>query len=247
MFKLDEIWWLVTPQNPHKILKPATYKERINNCKIISKNRPIKIKEIEKKINSKYTYKSLNYILNHYPNIKFFWLMGADNLINFHKWQNWKQIFNEISVVVFKRHGYNTMALKSIVCRTFSQVPTGTVDLTTTRHSFLRCSATDEAAAKRGFKLGLPSISGGVPMQRKHILHVSNASLNCVVKEIRCSCWFLLICAIFSGCCCRRARAASTRAARTARATALAAVGPRATPSARASPSRSRRGCGGSA
>tara|TARA_Y100000590_G_scaffold274881_1_gene308613 strand:- start:681 stop:1256 length:576 start_codon:yes stop_codon:yes gene_type:complete len=120
MFKLDEIWWLVTPQNPHKILKPATYKERINNCKIISKNRPIKIKEIEKKINSKYTYKSLNYILNHYPNIKFFWLMGADNLINFHKWQNWKQIFNEISVVVFKRHGYNTMALKSIVCRTFS-------------------------------------------------------------------------------------------------------------------------------
>tara|TARA_B100000686_G_C16721511_1_gene935245 strand:- start:1428 stop:1700 length:273 start_codon:yes stop_codon:yes gene_type:complete len=46
--------------------------------------------------------------------------MGADNLINFHKWQNWKQIFNEISVVVFKRHGYNTMALKSIVCRTFS-------------------------------------------------------------------------------------------------------------------------------
>ena len=120
MFKLDEIWWLVTPQNPHKILKPATYKERIKNCKIISKNRPIKIKEIEKKINSKYTYKSLNYILNHYPNIKFFWLMGADNLINFHKWQNWKQIFNEISVVVFKRHGYNTMALKSIVCRTFS-------------------------------------------------------------------------------------------------------------------------------
>ena len=120
MFKLDEIWWLVTPQNPHKILKPATYKERINNCKIISKNRPIKIKEIEKKINSKYTYKSLDYILNHYPNIKFFWLMGADNLINFHKWQKWKQIFNEISVVVFKRHGYNTMALKSIAFRTFS-------------------------------------------------------------------------------------------------------------------------------
>ena len=120
MFKLDEIWWLVTPQNPHKILKPATYKERIKNCKIISKNRPIKIKEIEKKINSKYTYKSLDYILNHYPNIKFFWLMGADNLINFHKWQKWKQIFNEISVVVFKRHGYNTIALKSIAFRTFS-------------------------------------------------------------------------------------------------------------------------------
>ena len=40
--------------------------------------------------------------------------MGADNLINFHKWQKWRQIFNEISIVVFKRHGYNIKALKSI-------------------------------------------------------------------------------------------------------------------------------------
>ena len=106
-FRLNEIWWLVTPQNPLKISKPATYKERIVNCKKISKGKPIIIKEIEKNINSKYTYKTLNYLLNNYTNIKFFWLMGADNLINFHKWQKWRQIFKEISIVVFKRHGYN--------------------------------------------------------------------------------------------------------------------------------------------
>ena len=53
MFKLDEIWWLVTPQNPLKITKPATYKERVSNCKEISKNLPISIKEFEKKNNSK--------------------------------------------------------------------------------------------------------------------------------------------------------------------------------------------------
>ena len=46
--------------------------------------------------------------------------MGADNLINFHKWQKWRQIFKEISIVVFKRHGYNNQALKSIACKTFS-------------------------------------------------------------------------------------------------------------------------------
>ena len=46
--------------------------------------------------------------------------MGADNLINFHQWQKWKQIFKEISVVVFKRHGYNTKALKSNTYKTFS-------------------------------------------------------------------------------------------------------------------------------
>ena len=120
VLKLDEIWWVVTPQNPLKISKPATYKERINNCKKITKNSPIIVKEIEKKIKSKYTYETLEYIINHYSNIKFFWLMGADNLINFHKWQKWKKIFDEISIVVFKRHGYNNKALKSIALKTYS-------------------------------------------------------------------------------------------------------------------------------
>ena len=45
--------------------------------------------------------------------------MGADNLVNFHKWQYWKKIFNKISVVIFKRHGYNSAALKSITSNTF--------------------------------------------------------------------------------------------------------------------------------
>ena len=120
LLQINEIWWLVTPQNPLKISEPATYQERIENCKEISKDRPILIKEIEKKINSKYTYQTLDYLLNHYTNIKFFWIMGADNLINFHKWQKWRQIFQEISIVVFKRHGYNNQALKSIACRTFN-------------------------------------------------------------------------------------------------------------------------------
>ena len=120
MLQLHEIWWLVTPQNPIKISKPATYQERIKNCKEISKGKPITIKEIEKNINSNYTYKTLEYLLNHYTNIKFFWLMGADNLIYFHKWQQWRKIFKKIYIVVFKRHGYNSNALKSIACKTFS-------------------------------------------------------------------------------------------------------------------------------
>tara|TARA_Y100001970_G_C14102511_1_gene786282 strand:+ start:301 stop:876 length:576 start_codon:yes stop_codon:yes gene_type:complete len=120
LLQLDEVWWLVTPQNPLKIYKPATYNERLKNCKNITKNSPIIIKEIEKKINSNYTYQTLNYILKHYSNIKFFWIMGADNLINFHKWQKWKKIFDEISIVVFKRHGYNIKALKSIANKTFN-------------------------------------------------------------------------------------------------------------------------------
>ena len=121
ILKLDEIWWLVTPQNPLKISKPATYEERIKNCSSIAKGHPIKITEIEKKINSKYSYESINFIQNHYKNIKFFWLMGADNLINFHKWEKWNNIFKDISIVVFKRHGYNNKALNSLALKKFFQ------------------------------------------------------------------------------------------------------------------------------
>ena len=116
---LKEIWWLVTPQNPLKISSPATYEQRLKNCRKIVKNHPILIKEIEKKINSKYSFYTLEYLHHHYSNIKFYWLMGADNLVNFHQWQNWRQFFNQISIVVFRRHGYNNAALKSKASKTY--------------------------------------------------------------------------------------------------------------------------------
>ena len=119
ILKLDEVWWLVTPKNPLKISEPASYVERVDNCKKITRNFPIKIQEIEKNIHSDYSYKTINYILKHYNNIKFFWLMGADNLINFHKWEKWQKIFNNMSIVIFRRHGYNTKALKSIASQKF--------------------------------------------------------------------------------------------------------------------------------
>ena len=120
LLQLDEIWWLVTPQNPLKISKPATYEERLRNCKKITKNFPIKILEVEKNINSKYSYQTIKYLIQYYKNIKFFWLMGADNLVNFHQWQKWQSIFNIITIVIFRRHGYNTNALKSIAAKKFS-------------------------------------------------------------------------------------------------------------------------------
>ena len=114
ILKLDEIWWLVTPQNPLKINQPASYKDRVKNCKLIAKKHPIKIKEIEKKINSRFSYETIKYLNGHYKNIKFFWLMGADNLINFHKWQNAKKIFQEIPIVVFRRYGYNDKGIEKL-------------------------------------------------------------------------------------------------------------------------------------
>jgi len=62
ILSLDEIWWLITPQNPLKISKPASYEERLKNCNIISKNYPIIIKELEKKIDSKYSQFTIQYL-----------------------------------------------------------------------------------------------------------------------------------------------------------------------------------------
>ena len=120
ILQLDDIWWLVTPKNPHKFFRPATYEERILNCKNITKKYPIKIKEIEKKIKSTYSFQTINFLQNHYENINFFWIMGADILINFHLWQKWRKIFNSIPIVIFRRHGYNVRALKSITSKTFN-------------------------------------------------------------------------------------------------------------------------------
>ena len=121
ILKLDEMWWLVTPQNPLKINQPASYSDRIKNCKLITKNQPIKIKEIEKKINSKYSYQTIKYLNKHYNNIKFFWLMGADNLINFHKWHKWKSISKKCNILVFNRQGYKAKSLKSITFKQLNQ------------------------------------------------------------------------------------------------------------------------------
>ena len=61
ILKLDEIWWLVTPQNPLKINKPASYSERLRNCKSIVRNQPIKVKEIEKTLNTSLNLIALNF------------------------------------------------------------------------------------------------------------------------------------------------------------------------------------------
>ena len=120
ILSLDQVWWLVTPQNPLKITRPAPYDERVRNCHNIIKTHSILLKEIEKKINSKYSHYTIEYLHLYYSNIKFYWLMGADNLVNFHQWQNWRQFFNQISIVIFKRHSYNNIALKSIASKTFA-------------------------------------------------------------------------------------------------------------------------------
>ncbi len=112
---VDEIWWLVSPQNPlKKASSLADYKERFSSAKSITKhNQKIFVSDIENHINTRYTYQTLKQLQKRYLGTKFVWLMGADNLASFHRWQHWQKILRMMPIVVFDRAPYSFTSLSS--------------------------------------------------------------------------------------------------------------------------------------
>ncbi|MDB3888201.1 nicotinate (nicotinamide) nucleotide adenylyltransferase [Candidatus Pelagibacter sp.] len=112
-FNLKSIIWAITNQNPFKEKSENNLKKRIAICKkIINKNKSIKVKFFEDIINSNKTADLISY-LNKDKKYELFFLMGADNLINFHKWYKWKLIIKKSNIIVFDRHGYKKKSLNS--------------------------------------------------------------------------------------------------------------------------------------
>ncbi len=110
---LKSIIWAITNQNPFKEKSENDLKKRINICKkIIGKNKSIKVKFFENIINSNRTADLINYFSKK-KKYELFFLMGADNLIKFHKWYKWKLILKKSNIVVFDRHGYKKKSLNS--------------------------------------------------------------------------------------------------------------------------------------
>ena len=113
-YKLKKIIWAITKKNPMKKKSETSISDRINGCKkIIKSNNFIKIKFYEKIIGSNKTINLINYI-NRHTNSEIFFLMGADSLINFHKWHKWNIIAEKCNLIVFDRHGYKRKSLNSI-------------------------------------------------------------------------------------------------------------------------------------
>ena len=114
-FKLDEIWWLVSPQNPLKTnFAKTNLKKRINYAKQISNGYKIRVEDLESKFKTNLTSKTLKIILERYKGTKFIWLMGADNLKEINRWFNWKNIFNTMPIAVFDRGVYSYSIINSI-------------------------------------------------------------------------------------------------------------------------------------
>ena len=113
-FQLDNIIWAITKKNPFKKKASLSLKKRIEYAKIIIKNNSfIKIRAYDNKINSNKTIDLINHLKKN-KNLNIYFIMGADNLINFHKWKNWKEIPKICKILVFDRENYKTKCLKSI-------------------------------------------------------------------------------------------------------------------------------------
>ena len=112
-FNLKKIIWAITKKNPLKAVSKTPISKRIKDCKkLIGLNDLIKVKFYEDIINSNKTIDLINYLKKN-KNLEIFFIMGADNLISFHKWYKSKSITEKCNIVVFDRHGYKKNSLKS--------------------------------------------------------------------------------------------------------------------------------------
>ena len=115
LFKLDYIIWAVTKKNPLKNSSLKSLKKRIILSKELTKGKKyIKVRHFENKIKSNRTYQLIKYLKKKNKSSELFFIMGADNLINFHKWYKWKQISLLCVILAFDRDGYKEKSLKSI-------------------------------------------------------------------------------------------------------------------------------------
>ena len=103
IFNLSRLWWLVSPGNPIKDKAPSDINKRFLASKKIMKHPLVSITDIEKKLQTKFTFETLIKIKKLYPGTRFVWLMGADNLVNFHHWENWGWIMKNVPIGVLAR------------------------------------------------------------------------------------------------------------------------------------------------
>lgn len=111
---LDEIWWLVSPGNPLKPRKGmAPLPARFASALAMARRAPIRVTAIERELGTVYTAETLDALVARYPQHEFVWLMGADNLGQFHRWRDWRRIASTMPIAVATRPGYDAAALKA--------------------------------------------------------------------------------------------------------------------------------------
>lgn len=109
---LDEVWWLVSPGNPLKSdAGMAPLLARVKSARIQARRAPIAVTAIEQSLDTRYTIDTLRAITVRYPKRSFTWLMGSDNLAQFHRWHRWRDIARTVPIAVIARPGYDASAM----------------------------------------------------------------------------------------------------------------------------------------
>jgi nicotinate-nucleotide adenylyltransferase len=121
--KLDRVWWLVTPGNPLKNTRGlAPLATRIASARKLTQHPRIDVTGLEAVINTRYTYDTILWLMARCPRVRFVWIMGADNLRSFHRWQRWRDIAKLVPIVVIDRLGPSLYAAVSPAGQALSRV-----------------------------------------------------------------------------------------------------------------------------
>ena len=118
LLDLDEVWWLVSPQNPLKSRRGmAPLSHRLKAACQMARHPRIVVTDMERQLGTFYTIDTLTALRLRYSNTRFVWLMGADNLIQIRQWRRWQKIFYIVPVAVFDRPPYSCKAGASLAAR----------------------------------------------------------------------------------------------------------------------------------
>jgi nicotinate-nucleotide adenylyltransferase len=111
---LDRVWWLVTPGNPLKDTGGlAPLAARIAAARALAHHPRIDVSGLEAELGTSYTYETILYLVQRCPGVRFVWIMGADNLRSFHRWQRWRGIAGLVPIAVVDRLGPSLYSLAS--------------------------------------------------------------------------------------------------------------------------------------
>ena len=110
--KLDRVWWLVSPGNPLKDNgQPLRPREAREAAREMANDPRIDVTCLESVIGTRYTVDTINYLRRRISGLRFVWIMGADNLAQFHRWQNWRRIATQVPMAVIDRPPQSFRAL----------------------------------------------------------------------------------------------------------------------------------------
>jgi nicotinate (nicotinamide) nucleotide adenylyltransferase/ribosome silencing factor RsfS/YbeB/iojap len=122
--ELDEVWWLVSPQNPLKPVEGmAPFAERLDQARrVAAAHQLLRVSDLEVRLGaSRYTVDTLKIMRRRFPRVRFVWMMGSDNLVQIPRWDRWPEIFRTVPVVVFDRPSYSLKALSGIAAQRFAR------------------------------------------------------------------------------------------------------------------------------